>query len=117
MRLHFIALLLVCQLGGEAAAVALELPVPGPVLGMMALFAGLWLVSGPPTGLTRTANGLLEHLALLFVPAAVGGMLRYELLTREWLAIVLALVISTFITLTVTGWLMHRLAPDDGGAR
>ena len=38
---HAFALLLVCQLVGEATVQGLGLPVPGPLLGMLLLFAGL----------------------------------------------------------------------------
>ena len=35
-----LTLLLLCQLTGELAARLLHLPIPGPVLGMLLLFAG-----------------------------------------------------------------------------
>jgi len=64
--------LLICQLAGEAVVQAAHLPLPGPVLGM-AMLAVLMLVRSPlPRELDGTANGLLRHLALLFVPAGVG---------------------------------------------
>ena len=34
-------ILLVCQLAGEVIARLLQLPLPGPVLGMVILFVGL----------------------------------------------------------------------------
>ena len=39
--IHGFALLLVCQLIGEIAVQALSLPLPGPLVGMLLLLAGL----------------------------------------------------------------------------
>ena len=64
-----IAALLVCQLTGEAVVRAADLPFPGPVVGMILLFI-LMLARAPlPGALGNTADGLLQHLSLLFVPA------------------------------------------------
>ena len=65
-------ILLVCQLLGELIARAAALPVPGPVLGLAFLLAALLARGGPDDSLAGVANGLLQHLSLLFVPAAVG---------------------------------------------
>lgn len=70
-----LTLLLVCQLLGEIVIRALSLPVPGPVLGMFFLFLFLLLRDGPSTELRTTAQALLQHLSLLFVPAGTGVVL------------------------------------------
>ena len=67
-----LATLLVCQLAGEVIVRALSLPLPGPVIGMALLFV-LMLARAPiAKGIDETANTLLKHLSLLFVPAGVG---------------------------------------------
>jgi putative effector of murein hydrolase len=66
-----ITLLLVFQLAGEIIAQGFALPIPGPVIGMALLFAALALRGGPSGKLRGTAQGLLQHLSLLFVPATV----------------------------------------------
>jgi holin-like protein len=106
MSPRFIALLLVCQLVGEVFVVWSRLPVPGPVVGMSLLFAGLMLRGGIPEGLGPLVDGLLAHLSLLFVPAGVGVMLHIAMLREEWLAISLALVLSAVVTIAVAGALM-----------
>lgn len=110
MIIHYLALLLSCQLAGEVIALYLRLPVPGPVVGMLILFTGLLIRRGVPAGLARTAEGLLEHLSLLFVPAGVGVMLHASLLADQWAALSVALVVSTTVTIAVTAWLMKSLA-------
>lgn len=109
--LGYITLLLVCQLVGEVAVRAAGAPVPGPVVGMVVLFAGLAWRGGIPQGLDRVTGALLGHLSLLFVPAGVGVMLHLGLVAAEWLPLSAALVVSTLATIAVTGLVMRLLAP------
>jgi holin-like protein len=105
-----LTLLLVFQLIGEVVVQWLQLPVPGPVLGMLLLFAGLVMRGGVPTELRDTANGLLQHLSLLFVPAGAGVMVHAGLLASAWLPTTVAIVLSTVITLLVTAGVMRLVA-------
>ena len=101
--------LLGCQLAGEVLARVLASPVPGPVLGLILLFAGLLALGRVPERLERTANAILEHLSLLFVPAGVGVVMYAGLVAREWLPIAAALVGGTVVTIAVTALLMAWL--------
>ena len=105
-----LTLLLVYQLVGEVIARSLDLPVPGPVIGMLLLFLTLLARGGPGKSLRETAGGLLQHLSLLFVPAGTGVMLHFRRVGDEWLPILVSLVLSTVITLAVTALLMRWLA-------
>ena len=98
--------LLVFQLAGEVAARGLNLPVPGPVLGMLFLFIALVLRGGPGHELQATGSTLLQHLSLLFVPAGVGIMVHLHRVADEWLPLLLSLLISTAATLVVTALVM-----------
>lgn len=102
-----IAVILGCQLVGEVAARSLALPVPGPVLGMVALLAVLALrarMPNPPgwLGVEPVGRFLLAHLSLLFVPAGVGVVGKLGVLSGQWLALSVALVVSTVLTLVVS---------------
>lgn len=105
-----LTILLVCQLAGEVIARLFKLPIPGPVVGMMLLFAGLVIRRGIPENLEKTGTTLLSHLSLLFIPAGVGVTVHLKLLADEWLPIVVALIVSTVVTLAVTGLVMQILA-------
>lgn len=105
-----ITLLLLFQLAGEAIALYFALPVPGPVIGMALLFAGLALRGGPSADLRETARSLLQHLSLLFVPAGVGVMLHWQRLAAEWRPLLVALVASTFITIAITAVVLKALS-------
>lgn len=111
--------LLLCQLFGEAAVRLLDLPVPGPVLGLVLLLALLALRRGVPATLDSTAGGLLKHFSLLFVPAGVGVLQHLQRIEAEWLAIAAALLVSSVATIVVTAAVMRgmiRLMKLDGDA-
>jgi holin-like protein len=104
-----ITVLLVFQLIGEIAVIAFGLPVPGPVVGMALLFVSLIVRGSVTEELASTANGLLRHLSLLFVPAGVGVMAHLNRLASEWLPITVSLVFSTLLTIAVTAIVMRAL--------
>lgn len=110
MLLGFL-ILLACQLAGELVVLVLGLPIPGPVAGMLLLFAGLVFYGEVPDSLRLPAEGLIRHLALLFVPAGVGLIQHLELVQQEWLVILLTLISSTLITLFFTAFVFQRLMP------
>lgn len=101
-----LAVILGCQLLGEVMARGLGLPVPGPVLGMAVMVGVLWLRDrfAPPVlaGVEPAGRFLLAHLSLLFVPAGVGVVGNLEVLAAEWLALAVALGVSTVLTLVVS---------------
>lgn len=110
-----LATLLVFQLLGEALVLATGAPVPGPVAGLAMLLLTLVLRPSVLDAVKPTAQTLLQHLSLLFVPAGVGVMLHLQRLGNEALAIGVALVVSTLVglasaALTMT-WLMKRTRP------
>ncbi|MCK0512282.1 CidA/LrgA family protein [Aromatoleum buckelii] len=115
-----LTLLLVFQLVGEVAVRGLNLPIPGPVVGMGLLFVTLIVRSGPGEQLRATANGVLQHLSLLFVPAGTGVMLHFQRLADEWLPLTVALVFSTLLSIAVAALLLQRLThrtPSHGESR
>lgn len=111
--LRSILILLAAQLAGEGLHRALHLPLPGPVLGM-ALLATILLLRKrePDAALVQTSNNLLRWLGLLFIPAGAGVVANLGLFRTAWFPIVVALVVSTALTIAVTAlvmqWLLHR---------
>lgn len=109
--LKAITTLLLFQLMGETLSMALNLPIPGPVIGMALLFVALAFRGEAPASLRATAQGLLQHLSLLYVPAGVGVMLHFQLIADDWSPILAALVISTFAAIFVTAVVLRALMP------
>lgn len=109
-----ITLLLVFQLAGEVIARGLALPIPGPVIGMALLFLGLAVRGGASTDLRNTAQGLLQHLSLLFVPAGTGVMLHFQRMSDEWVPLMASLLVSTAVTIGVTAVVLRALIRRTG---
>jgi holin-like protein len=108
--LAYLTVIFCCQLFGELLVSATGLPVPGPVCGMAVLFLGLLVRGALPDDLAAVGSALLDNLTLLFIPAGVGVMLHAPLIGRDWLAISVALVLSTALTIAVTALVMQRLS-------
>ena len=113
--INTLTLLLLYQLVGELLVRVLDLPIPGPVIGMLLLFLTL-LARGRAEDELRSGSGaLLQHLSLLFVPAGAGIMLHLQRVGNEWLPITLALVISTFAGLAVTALVLKAMIGKEAG--
>jgi len=112
-----IALLLICQMAGEAVHRFAGVPVPGSVIGMALLLVWLALVRRERPSLDVVTGWLTAHLAIMFVPAAVGLMNEGPVLARHGVAIIVATVISTLLTLVVTArvfqWAVRRMEHKD----
>ncbi|MCB1582141.1 MAG: CidA/LrgA family protein [Marinicella sp.] len=94
---------------GELMMNWLEWPIPGGVFGMLMMFITLLIMKKPPQVIGQSSEFLLRHLAFLFVPAGVGIMLLFDLIKQEWLAMLVSMVLSTFISLGFVAWLMQKL--------
>jgi len=108
-----LTILLLCQLAGEAVARGAGIPLPGPVIGLVLLLILLAIRGRVPTELRNLSQGLLSHLGLLFVPAGVGVVTQLGALGRDWLAIAVAILVSTAAGLLATGWVMQWLLDRD----
>jgi holin-like protein len=106
-----IGLLLGFQLAGEVVARLLHISIPGPIIGLVLLFA--WLQARAFTDLktpeaidttevAQVTAPLLRNLAILFVPSGVGVMEYFDLFTRHGPAVLLVLAASTLVTMAVT---------------
>lgn len=108
--------LLGCQLVGEVVVRLLDVPIPGPVVGLVLLWGVLTVVARRRTAqravvepVTRTADALLAHLQLLFVPAGVGVVVLGATLRDDALPLTLALLGSWVAGLAAVGWTVGAL--------
>jgi holin-like protein len=109
--------LLACQLVGEVIVRFFGWPVPGPVVGIVLLFAVLSLHGryrqpeaaehGP---VAKVADTLVANLGLVFVPAGVGVSQHYGLILANGFALIAALIVSTVLTLLVTVGVFRRVS-------
>jgi holin-like protein len=118
--LRGLAWLLVFQSLGELLSRGLALPFPGPVVGMVLLVPALrWSAVREPVQVS--ADFLLSHLSLLFVPVGVGVMTHIALVSTYGFRMLAVLVASTLVGLVVAVLALHGLprrgapasAPDE----
>ena len=95
---------------GEMLSRGLALPFPGPVVGMVLLVLALRFAP-VRASVAVTAEFLLSHLSLLFVPVGVGVMTHLGLVGQYGGRMVLVIVLSTWIGLAVTAFVLSRLTP------
>lgn len=103
-------LLIAFQFAGEALTRILGLPIPGPVLGLAFLVLAIGASRRLFAEVEPTADLILRHLSLLFVPAGVGVLDHLGLLREALWPILAVLIGSTFVTLLVTALTFSALA-------
>ena len=92
-----IFVLIAFWLAGTALVTWLQWPIPGNVVGLLLLWLVLVLNKGVPDWLKQPSDLLLRYLTLLFVPAGVGLIQHWSLLTHYGLQIVLIISTSSLL--------------------
>lgn len=105
-----LATLLAFQLAGETLSRGFGFIVPGPVIGMVLLLGFFIAAPKAAAAIQPTAQGLLSHLSLLFVPAGVGIVAHLDKLGADGVPILLALLGSTALAIAVGALVFVGLA-------
>jgi len=96
---------------------AAGIPLPGNVVGVIALFALLCTGVIKLDHVATAADFLLKHLVFFFVPIAVGLMEWGTVFKEYWLVLSLAIVVSSLVPFWLVGfvtqWLHRRGKPCD----
>ena len=89
--------------GSHILQKSLGLPIPSTVIGMIILL--ICLLSGviKLEMIEEVSKFLLDHLIFFFIPAGVGIMTSVDMIGDKWLSILIVIVLSTIITMVVTG--------------
>jgi holin-like protein len=95
----------------EAVKNAAGLMIPAPVLAIVILVVGLFMLRRVPSGLRLVADFLLRHMALFFIPALVAMVALSDVLAQTLWPLLAIIVVSTIIPLWLTAWVFARLAP------
>ncbi|MDO5641939.1 MAG: CidA/LrgA family protein [Paracoccus sp. (in: a-proteobacteria)] len=96
-----LTLILCFQLLGEIATRGLGLPMPGPVAGLILLLSGCCLSRRLGDVIRPVARGILGHLSLFFVPAGVGIIAHWPILSRHGPGLAVVLIVSTVLAIAV----------------
>lgn len=115
-----IALILCCQLAGEALHLLTGLPLPGPVIGMVLLFGWLKLVPRDYAALKSVSGWLIANMTIMFIPATLGIVNEGKALSHDGLTLVVACIGSVILTMIVTyavfRWVAGPYSPPEGEA-
>jgi holin-like protein len=87
----------------------LKINIPPALLGIAVLFCGMLLMKGIPKVIFNAANPLLAHMSLFFIPAIIAIVNFIDLIAAFPLALFFSIVVSTLISLAITGWISQRL--------
>ncbi|MBM7600854.1 holin-like protein [Virgibacillus halotolerans] len=97
---------------GNWIQVALNLFIPGSVIGMVLLFIVLMTNIIKVTWIEEGSKLIINHLTLFFIPATVGVMNYFELFKGNGFLLVLIALLSTALVMALSGvisqWLMRR---------
>ncbi|NLY65771.1 MAG: CidA/LrgA family protein [Alcaligenaceae bacterium] len=102
-----LAILCFFQALGELTSMLSGLPIPGPVMGMVFLVIVLWRIPRLLDQITIPAEQLLRSMMIMFIPVCVGIMTSYTLLKGQWLAVVIAIAVSTILAMVVGALVMQ----------
>ena len=93
---------------GELVVYLTGIPVPSSIIGMLLLTLALQLRIIRLRHVAGVADFLVGNLGFFFVPAGVALLGYFDLIRNQWVAIVGASAISTFIVIGITGW-VHQI--------
>ena len=88
---------------GELLHYLLPLPVPASIYGIVLLFTALETRLLKVDAIRETSAFLLEIMPMLFVPAGVGLLEKWDVLRPVWLPFVVIVVVSTITVFAAAG--------------
>lgn len=86
-----------------------KIPVPGNLIGMGLLFLALTLRLIRVETMELSSGILLKYLALFLIPAGVGLVEHVDLISANFIPILVAMTASTFLVISVSGLLVRYL--------
>ncbi|UHA73243.1 CidA/LrgA family protein [Paenibacillus sp. 481] len=87
----------------------LHIPLPGNVIGLILFLMALGLKWIKLEWVERSAQFLMQHMLLFFVPYVVGVIAFLPILQTHWVSIGITLIGSTLLVLWVTGVVASKL--------
>ena len=110
--LLYLPLFIAFQLFGIWLKGALSLPIPAATVGMFLLLLFLFMIP-ENKNLTESAQRLILHLPLFFIPAGVGIMSYTKILKQDSLALSVAVVGSTIVSFILAAWVTQKLVSKE----
>lgn len=95
-------------LGNATSALTGEI-IPGSVFGMLELFLALVFKIVKPSDIRSVADFLTKNMTIFFIPAAIGIMEEWELISLNFWGWIAVTVISTVMVLLSAGYIQQLL--------
>ncbi|MBQ8589788.1 MAG: CidA/LrgA family protein [Firmicutes bacterium] len=96
--------IIISYFAGYLVSEGLKLPVPANVLGLLFLLLLLVLKWIKLSDVEGVADFIISHLALIFVPSAVGIMEYFGLFRENFIKIMVPWFVACIVGYAVTGW-------------
>ena len=84
---------------GEFISYFIDGFIPGSVIGMVLLFLALAFKKVKPEKVKRLSTVLTQNMGLFFVPAGVGLMNSFGIISEYWAVLLIASVVSTILVI------------------
>ncbi|MGG4196663.1 CidA/LrgA family protein [Paenibacillus sp. UNC217MF] len=109
------AILLGFNIAGVWLHNLLHLPLPGNVLGLVLFLIALGMKWVKLEWVEQSAQFLLDHMLLFFIPYVVGIMAFMPVLSAHWFSISVGIIGSTLVVLWMTGFVASKMEkkPDE----
>lgn len=108
-----LCILLLFQCLGELAHIATATVIPGPIIGMVLLFIALLIKQQVSEELEQVSQSLLGIMPLMFLPATTGIYFLGDRFQSQWLAIAVALIGGTLLSLVFNVLVMRLMVKSD----
>ena len=102
-------LILVINYVGILISTVLHFPLPGTITALLLLFFLLQFKVLKLEKIENAANFLLLNMTLFFMPPTVKIIDSYDLLEKDLVKIIIIIVISTFLTMGITGKVVQMM--------
>lgn len=100
-------IILIFSFIGEVLSTLLALPVPGSIIGLVLLFLALEFKIIRLRHIDTVGNFLLNNMTILFLPAAVGIMERFDSIKPFLLPITIMILGAIFLNIAVIGFVVQ----------
>lgn len=84
------------------------IPLPASIIGLLICCLYCILLKGIPPSLELAGGLLLQYMPLFFIPLIVGIPLYWQELQSVWFVCLIALIVSTIISMTITAKLTDK---------
>lgn len=86
--------------------------IPGSVIGMILLFLALAFGLVKPIKVKKVSTLLTQNMGLFFLPAGVGLMNSFGIISKYWVVIVTASTISTLLVIISVALIQQKMGKE-----